>query len=176
MTSAPLAAALLLVAAPLAQAAPVPDTTAGWLARMGDFSENTLPARAPENFVGFLHAATEPAFHQARFSNLSEPAWWNTATHTMASPGVVGNLGAVANPQTAMAWMQAMMDPRFYAAVATVLGDPAKWARWSMASTAPESYQPFAKPFDPALQARWQAQMQAPAAWPMAAPGAAAPQ
>lgn len=173
MKSTHLIAGLLLSASPLSHAATVPDTTAGWLAQMGDFSDNTLAVRSPENFVGFLHAATEPAFHQSRFANLSEPAWWNRATTTMVNPGIAANLTAVATPQTAMAWMQAMMDPRFYEAVATVLGDQGKWMRWSMATTAPESYQPFAKPFDPALQARWQAQMQAPSGWTTATPAAA---
>lgn len=156
---------LLLSSATAAFAGPVPATPAGWLAVMGDFSANTLPARAPENFVGLLHAVTEPEFHQQRFGNLSEPAYWNKATGTLFSPAIVGNLSAAATPQAAMAWMQAMMDPRFYEAIGTVLGDPNKWARWGIASMAPASYQPFAKPFDPALQARWQNQMQSPAQW-----------
>ncbi len=143
----------------------VPQTPAGWLAQMSDFRGNTLPARAPENFIGFLNAATEPEFHQQRLGNMSEPAYWGRATDTMASPGMVGNLAAVATPQTVVAWMQAMMDPRFYEAVGTVLGDQGKWMRWSMASMAPASYQPFVKPFDPAVQARWQTEMQSPANW-----------
>ncbi|MCA1979179.1 MAG: hypothetical protein LDL19_08065 [Thiobacillus sp.] len=143
----------------------VPPSPAAWAAQMGDFSANSLPARSPEHFVGFLNAGTEPEFHQQRLNNLSEPAYWGRATDTLASPGFVGNMAAVATPQTAFAWAQAMMDPRFYEAMASVLGDPAKWARWSQASLSPASYQPFAKPFDPALQARWQSQMQSPANW-----------
>lgn len=143
----------------------VPQTPAGWLAQMSDFRGNTLPARAPENFVGFLNAATEPEFQQLRLGNMTEPAFWGRATDTMASPGLAGNIAAVATPQTAFAWMQAMMDPRFYEAVGTVLGDQGKWMRWSMASMAPASYQPFTKPFDPAVQARWQAELQSPANW-----------
>jgi hypothetical protein len=155
-----------LLLAPFAAAAEAaPTAPAGWLAQMGDFSGNTLPARSPENFVGFLHAATEPEFHQRRLGNLSEPAHWGKATDTMTSPGMVGNMAAVGTPQTAMQWAQAMTDPRFYEAVGTVLGDQNKWMRWSMASMEPASYQPFAKPFDPALQARWQAEMQSPENW-----------
>lgn len=135
---------------------------------MGDFSANTLPARAPENFVGFLHAVTEPEFHQQRLGNLTEPAYWGRATDTMASPGMVANMAAVATPQTAFAWMQAMMDPRFYEAVGTVLGDQGKWMRWSFATLAPASYQPFAKPFDPQLHARWQAMINPMVASPLA--------
>lgn len=157
-------------------AEPVPQTPAGWLATMGDFSANTLPARSPENFVGFLYAATEPEFHQQRLGNLTEPAYWGRATDTMASPGMVGNMAAVAAPQTAMAWAQAMMDPRFYEAIATVLGDQGKWMRWGIASMAPASYQPFAKPFDPALHARWQTELRSPANWQaMINPVAASP-
>lgn len=143
----------------------IPQTPAGWVARMGDFSANSLPVRSPENFVGFLHAATEPEFHQQRLGNLSEPTYWGRATDTLASPGFVGNWIPVASPQTAFAWAQAMMDPRFYEAMGSVLGDPAKWTRWSMASMAPASYQPFAKPFDPALHARWRTAMLSPANW-----------
>ncbi|MCA1926772.1 MAG: hypothetical protein LDL16_10925 [Thiobacillus sp.] len=143
----------------------VPQTPLGWLAQMGDFRGNTLPVRAPENFIGFLHAATEPDFHQQRMVNMSEPAYWGRATDSMFSPGMIGNLTAVATPQTAFAWAQAMMDPRFYEALGTVMGDPGKWTRWSMASMAPASYQPFFKPFDPQLQARWQTEMQSPANW-----------
>ena len=143
----------------------VPQTTSGWLAQMGDFTGNSLPARSPENFVGFLNAATEPDFHQQRLGNMSEPAYWGRATDTMASPGMIGNMTALATPQTAFAWAQAMMDPRFYEAVGTVMGDQGKWARWSMASLSPASYQPFFKPFDPQLQGRWQAETQTPANW-----------
>lgn len=143
----------------------IPTTPAGWLAQMGDFTANSLPARAPENFVGFLDAATEPAFHTQRFSNLSEPAYWGKATDTLANPGVVNNMAAVAAPQTIADWTQAMTDPRFYQAVATVIGNPEKWARWREASLSPASYQPFFKPLDPALQARWQTEMQTPANW-----------
>lgn len=174
-----LAASLLLASFP-ATAEPVPTTPAGWLAQMGDFTGNTLPARSPENFVGFLYAATEPEFHQQRFGNLTEPAYWGKASDTMANPGMVSNMTAVATPQTMMAWAQAMMDPRFHEAVGTVLGDQNKWMRWSMASMAPASYQPFAKPFDPAVQARWQTEVKTPANWqamfnPMAASPLAQP-
>jgi hypothetical protein len=155
----------LLLASLAAAAEPVPATPAGWLAQMGDFTGNTLPVRSPENFVGFLYAATEPEFHQRRLGNLSEPAYWGKATDTVTSPGMVGNMAAVGTPQTATHWAQAMMDPRFYEAVATVLGDQNKWTRWSSASMEPASYQPFAKPFDPALQARWQTEMQSTDNW-----------
>lgn len=158
LAALPLTASLLLAAA--VQADPVPQTPADWLARMGDFSANTLPLRSPENFVGFLHAATEPEFHQQRFDNLSEPAYWARTTGTLTSPAMPGNFTALATPQTAWAWAQAMMDPRFYEAMATVLGDQGKWMRWGAASLSPASYQPFFKPFDPQLQARWQAEAQ----------------
>lgn len=157
--------ATLSAAAHPALADAVPQTPSGWLAHMGDFRANTLPARSPENFIGFLHAATEPEFHQQRLGNMTEPAYWGRATDTMASPGFVGNLAAVATPQTAFTWAQAMMDPRFYEALGTVLGDQGKWMRWSMAGLAPASYQPFAKPFDPQLHARWQTELQSPANW-----------
>jgi hypothetical protein len=160
---APLVAAVLSTVP--AHADPVPQTTTGWLAQMGDFGANTLPARSPENFVGFLNAATEPDFHQQRFSNMSEPAYWGRTTDTMASPGMINNMAALATPQTAFAWAQAMMDPRFFEAVATVMGDQGKWARWSMASMSPASYQPFFKPFDPQLQARWQTETQSAGNW-----------
>ena len=143
----------------------VPQTPTGWLAQMGDFGANTLPARSPENFVGFINAATEPEFHQQRFGNMSEPAYWGRTTDTMMSPGLISNMTAMATPQTAFAWAQAMMDPRFYEAMATVMGDQGKWARWSMASLSPASYQPFFKPFDPQVQARWQTETQSPANW-----------
>ncbi len=166
--------AVMAAHATAASADTVPQSPTEWLARMGDFGNNTLPARAPENFVGFLHAATEPEFHQQRLGNMSEPAYWGRTTDTLASPGLISNLAAATTPQTALAWAQAMMDPRFYEAVGTVMGDPGKWARWSMASTSPASYQPFFKPFDPAVQARWQTETQSPANWmaffnPMAA-------
>lgn len=154
-----------LVAGQSVLADTVPQTPAAWLAQMGDFRGNTLPMRAPENFVGFLNAATEPEFQQLRLNNMTEPVFWGRATDTMASPGLVGNVAAAANPQTAYAWMQAMMDPRFYEAVGSVLGDQGKWMRWGAASLTPASYQPFAKPFDPAVQARWQAELQSPANW-----------
>lgn len=154
----PLIATMLM--APAVQADPVPQTPTDWLTQMGDFSANTLPLRSPENFLGFLYAATEPAFHQQRFDNLSEPAYWTRATDTFTSPAMPGNFTALATPQTAWAWAQAMVDPRFYEAMATVLGDQGKWMRWGAASLSPASYQPFFKPFDPQWQARWQAEAQ----------------
>ena len=158
LAASPLIATMLL--APALQADPVPQTPTDWLTQMGDFSANTLPLRSPENFLGFLHAATEPVFHQQRFDNLSEPAYWTRATDTFTSPAMPGNFTALATPQTAWAWAQAMMDPRFYEAMGTVLGDQGKWMRWGAASLSPASYQPFFKPFDPQLQARWQAEVQ----------------
>lgn len=148
-----------------ALADPVPQTASGWLAQMGDFGNNTLPVRSPENFIGFIHAATEPGFHQQRFGNLSEPAHWGKTFDTLASPGLVSNIAAATQPHIAASWAQAMMDPRFYEALVTVLGDPGKWMRWGEASLSPASYQPFAKPFDPALAARWQTELQSPANW-----------
>lgn len=157
--------AILAVHTAVASADTVPQSPSGWVALMGDFGSNTLAFRAPENFVGLLHAATEPEFHQQRLGNMSEPAYWGRTTDTLASPALIANMAAVATPQTAFAWGQAMMDPRFYEAMGTVMGDQGKWARWRMASLSPTSYQPFFKPFDPALQARWQTETQRPANW-----------
>ena len=142
-----------------------PVTPAEWLQQMSDFSGNTRPLRSPGNFVSFVNAVSDPEFHQRRFGNLSEPAFWGKASDTMFSPGFVDNLSGLAQPQVAMQWGQAMFDPRFYEAIGVVLGDRNKWLRWSMAGLQRESYQPFAKPLDPALHARWQSELQSPANW-----------
>lgn len=153
---------LSILAAP---AEPLPATPAQWLARMGDFTANSLPARHPANFVGFLDAATTPEFHRQRMANLSEPAYWGKTADTLLSPGFMANLGEAAQPATAVAWLQAMADPRFYEALATVLANPAKWAQWGMAGLDPASYAVFMKPLDPNVQARWVQETASPANW-----------
>lgn len=165
MKSALILAATLGVFGTAAHAEINPTTPAQWLQQMSDFTGNTRAVRTPENFVSFVNAVSDPDFHQRRFGNLSEPAFWGRASDTMLSTGLIENLSSLAQPQVAAQWGQAIMDPRFYEAIGVVLSDRNKWIRWSMASLQRESYLPFAKPFDPALHTRWQNELQSPANW-----------
>jgi hypothetical protein len=137
-----------------------PDTPQAWLDYMGDFRQNSLPMQDPQAFLSLMNAASEPEFHQRRFSLISEPAYWARTTSTAATPEMMQNFARVMSPEVAARWMQAMMDPRFYQVMMTQFSDPQKWMRWSQATTQPASYAPFFKPMDPAYYQRWQQSLQ----------------
>ncbi|MCU0811971.1 MAG: hypothetical protein MUE59_13230 [Thiobacillaceae bacterium] len=165
MKSTVILAATLGVLGAATHAESNPTTPAQWLQQMSDFNGNTRPVRTPEDFISFMNAVSDPDFHQRRFGNLSEPAFWGRASDTMFSAGFIENVSSLAQPQVAAAWGQAIFDPRFYEAMGVVLCDRNKWMRWSMAGLQRESYLPFAKPFGPAQHTRWQNELQLPAKW-----------
>jgi hypothetical protein len=123
---------------------------------MSDFSQNSLPARDPKAFLGFMNAVTEPSFHVKRLDKVTEPALWGKVMSTAGSPGAVENMQELATPQTPVNWMNAMMDPQFYQAMLAILSDPGKQARWAEMPMDPASYQPVEKFASPEIYNRWE--------------------
>lgn len=148
-------ALFVLTTTPAMAANEVLSTSAEWLARMSDFSQNTLPARDPKAFLGLLNAITEPSLHRTRIDKVTEPQLWKQIIRTATSEGAVTNLQSLLTPQIPINWMAAMTNPQFYEAAATILTDPGKQMRWMMAAMDPDYYGTFGKFASPALYARW---------------------
>lgn len=150
-----LIALFVLTTTPVMAASEVPATSAEWLVRMSDFSQNTLPAREPKAFLGLLNAITEPSLHRARIDKATEPELWKKIIRTATSESAITNMQSLLAPQTPINWMAAMMNPQFYEAMATILTDPGKQMRWMMAAMDPDYYGTFGKFATPALYGRW---------------------
>jgi hypothetical protein len=112
--------------------ATMPKTHQEWVIYLSDFTRNAEMMSDPKKFVAAMNAVSEPAFLAIAARATMDPNLYARSMASAMDPRAYGNYARLMDPMTMMAWMQAMADPQFLNALATVLSDQGKIMRWMM--------------------------------------------
>jgi hypothetical protein len=134
--SAPAAppAAAAATPAPAAASAPeiMPKTHQEWVVYLSDFTRNAEMMSDPKKFVAAMNAISEPGFFAIAMKSMMDPNLYARSMASAMDSRAYANYARMMDPITMMAWMQALADPQFLNAMATMLSDQGKIMRWMM--------------------------------------------
>ena len=144
------------VAQPQAQAAAeTPKNAEQWVGRMADFTQNATSFRDPAQFAAWTNAMTDPSMVTAMGTQMIEPGNMLRSMTTMMQPGTTGKFMQFMDPNVAMRWGGAMMNPAFATQMATQMADPGKMMRWVMLPMDPKMMGLGMQMMDPNLYVKW---------------------
>ena len=151
--------ALPMMPFPVAQpqgAAPVaPKTAEQWVNRMTDFTQNASAFKDPAQFAAWANAMTDPSMVTTMGTQMIEPGNMLRSMTTMMQPATTGNYMQFMDPNVAMRWGGAMMNPMWYTQLATSMADPGKMMRWVMLPMDPKMMNMGMQMMDPNLYVKW---------------------
>ncbi|HEY9100318.1 MAG TPA: OmpA family protein [Thiobacillus sp.] len=144
---------------PVAQPQPVstntPKNAEQWVGRMTDFTQNASSFKDPAQFAAWTHAMTDPSMVTAMGNQMIEPGNMLRSMTTMMQPGTTGKFMQFMDPNVAMRWGGAMMNPMYATQMATQMADPGKMMRWAMLPMDPKMMNMGMQMMDPNLYMRW---------------------
>lgn len=148
------AIALACVGSAIAQG-PAPATVEAWAARMADPTQNASAFKDPGAFVQWSNAMANPAMIPAMGNVMMDPGAYTRMLYGMMSPGAYRNYMQFTDPNVAMRWMGAGMDPRFYMGMGAPMLNPASYMNWMTAPMDPRMWNMGMQAMNPALYSQW---------------------
>lgn len=145
----------------------MPQTPEQWVQYLSNFTQNAEMLADPKKFVAALSAVTEPRFFIAALDALMNPSLYMQSVASLMDPRAYNNYARTMDPKVLAEWTRALMDPHFYAAVATVFTDPNKLVRWVMTPLDPSVMSVVLNLLNPSVYLRWGALGLDPRLWVM---------
>ena len=138
-----------------AVAAGTPKSVDQWVNRTTDFTQNASTFKDPAQFAAWTNAMTDPSMVTAMGTQMIEPGNMLRSMTTMMQPATTGNYMQFMDPNVAMRWGGAMMNPMFATQMATQMADPGKMMRWAMLPMDPKMMNMGMQMMDPNLYVKW---------------------
>ena len=138
-----------------AVAAGTPKSADQWVNRMTDFTQNASTFKDPAQFAAMANAMTDPSMVTAMGTQMIEPGNMLRSMTTMMQPSTTGSYMQFMDPNVAMRWSGAMMNPMFATQMATQMADPGKMMRWAMLPMDPKMMNMGMQMMDPNLYVKW---------------------
>lgn len=135
--------------------AAAPAAAESWAAKMTDPTQNAAAFKDPRTFVQWSQAMTSPAMMPAMGMVMVDPGTYSRMAYGMMSPGAFQNYAQFADPNMAMRWMGAGMDPNFYMGMATPMMNPNMATQWMMAPMDPRMLNAGIQMVNPATYNQW---------------------
>ena len=136
-------------------AADAPKSADQWVNRMTDFTQNASTFKDPAQFAAWSNAMTDPSMVTAMGTQMIEPGNMLRSMTTMMQPSTTGSYMQFMDPNVAMRWGGAMMNPMFATQMATQMADPGKMMRWVMLPMDPKMMNMGMQMMDPNLYVKW---------------------
>jgi hypothetical protein len=129
--------------------------TERWADRCTNFTTTTWAFKAPENFLKWLDAYSDPAIYVEYARRSMDPDYALRSAETLLDAGTVRNFLEWGDPAIPEKWVKALAQPDFYTQMNALLFDPGRMMRWAMLPTNPKVWQVATTALNPETWAKW---------------------